>query len=168
MGYCQFVHVHSRKEIENFLLVPSVLNRAVRSRLDERQRRTGRARPLEHDIAATLDALTELIRRDVQSQCLTYYIRYEKTARRGTDEATLAAEALRQFEEAWADLSSRLAIVPGKEVFARLNAFLMEEYDVSLSHGAVVRAFRVDEIPQEMTDLVRQIDEFSGTPIGDV
>jgi hypothetical protein len=43
----------------------------------------------------------------------------------------------------------------------------MDQYDVSLSQGAVVRLFRVDEIPKEMIELVTHIDEFGEMAVGD-
>lgn len=166
-GPCRLVHIHDRKEIENFLLVPAVLERAVKARLEDRQRRTGAARTLTHALSDVLTTLAEGMRIDVQSQYITSYVRHERGARRGIDDTTLTTEALGLFEGRWADAEQRLATVPGKEMFARLNAFLMEHYDVSLSQGAVVRSFRVQEIPKEMVDLVTKIDIFGETSIED-
>jgi hypothetical protein len=165
VGHCRLVHIHSRKEIENFLLVPSVLERAVRSRLEDRQKRTGNAKSLTHDVAVVLSELADAMRRDVQSQCIAQFVRYERSVRRGVDDATLTSEALGLFEERWAHFDGRLATVSGKDLFAGFNAFLMEQYDISLSQGAVVRLFHKAEIPQEMVYLVDQIDEFGDTPI---
>jgi hypothetical protein len=111
--------------------------------------------------------LADAMRLDVQSQCIIQYVRYERALRRGTDDATLTTEALGQFEARWALLEGRLAAVPGKDLFARLNAFLMERYDISLSQGGVVRKCRVHEIPDDMVHLVSQIDEFGDLPLGD-
>lgn len=166
-GHCRLVHIHSRKEIENFLLVPTVLERAVHARLEDRRRRSATAKPLTHELTAVLTHLTDAMRLEVQSQYLTTYVRYERVARHGIDDSTLTGEALGLFEECWAGLGGRLTVVSGKEVFARLNTFLMEQYDVSLSQGAVVRMFRVDEVPQEMVDLVTRIDQFGEMSIGE-
>jgi hypothetical protein len=165
--HCRLVQIHGRKEVENFLLVPAVLERAARSRLDDRQKRIGQARPFTHSMSDILSQLADGMRLDVQAQCITQYVRYERAQRRGTDDATLTNEALAQFEVRWADLERRLASVPGKDLFAALNTFLMDHYDISLSHGAVVRLFRPDEIPDEMVNLVRRIDEFGEMPLGD-
>lgn len=159
-AHCTLVHVHSRKEIENFALVPTVLERAIRARLEDRRRRTGATKQWTHDIVAVLGDISESERREVQSQCLTSYVRHERASRRGVDDATLTTEALAMFEDRWSSLQSRLAMVPGKEVFAQLNGFLMREYGISLSLGAVARTFRPNEIPQEMVDLVNRVEEF--------
>jgi hypothetical protein len=57
--------------------------------------------------------------------------------------------------------------VPGKDLFAKFNAFLMEEYDVSLSPGTVVRHFGVDEVPVDMRELVQEIDRFGESAVTD-
>lgn len=157
---CHFVHIHGRKEIENFLLVPSVLERAVRLRLEDRRKRTGEARPFEDDLRSVLSQISETMRIDVQSKLVTQYTRFQRTLRRGVDESTLMTEAIAVFERDWADLESRLRIVPGKDVFAKLNQYLMDRYEISLSIGAVVRAFAISEIPPEMVELVKEIDAF--------
>ena len=162
---CRVVHVHERKELENYLLVPSVLDRAVRARLEDRRRRTGAARLFDDDVSDVLRQLTDSLRRDVQSQQVANYLRYERTHRRGIADATLTTEALDTFEAAWADLDGRLAVASGKEILAGLNRFLMERYDVSLSPGSVVRLFRPEEVPADMANLVRRLDEFGEAPV---
>jgi hypothetical protein len=164
---CRLVHIHDRKEIENFLLVPSVLERAVKAKLDDRRRRIGTAKTLTHDIAQVLAGIADGMRIEVQSKYITAYVKHERGARRGIDDTTLTTEALGLFEKRWANVGDRLATAPGKEVFAQLNAFLMDQYDVSLSQGAVVRMFRVDEIPAEMVNLVSEIDSFGETSTGE-
>jgi hypothetical protein len=164
---CQTVRIHSRKEVENFLLVPSVLDRAVRARLADRKQRTGTSKQLTHDIGQVLSALADDMRIAVQSQCIAHYVRYARTRRKGIDEATLTTEALSEFEARWADAEKRLCTVPGKDLFAKFNTFLMEEYDVSLSQGAVVRHFSADDVPLEMRELVHEIDSFGQAAIAD-
>lgn len=164
---CQMVRIHGRKEVENFLLVPSVLDRAVRARLADRKQRTGASKPLTHDIGEVLALLADDMRIAVQSQCIAHYVRYARTRRKGIDEATLTTEALSEFEARWADAEQRLRTVPGKDLFAKLNTFLLEQYDVSLSQGAVVRHFKADDVPREMQQLVQEIDSFGQAAMSD-
>jgi hypothetical protein len=103
----------------------------------------------------------------VQSQCIAHYVRYARTRRKGIDEATLTTEALSEFEARWADAERRLCTVPGKDLFAKFNTFLMEQYDVSLSQGSVVRHFSADEVPLEMRELVQEIDSFGQAAVVD-
>ena len=107
------------------------------------------------------------MQRDTRSQLLAHYLRYEKARRPGVDEATLTSEALDAFESTWSDLDGRLALVSGKELLAKLNKFLMENYEVSVSPGAVVRLFRPDEVPDEMVNLVQRLEEFGQTAVVD-
>jgi len=162
---CHFVHIHDRKEIENFLLVPSVLERAVRARLEDRLRRGSTTKEFSADLTGILSQIADSLRREAQSQCLSRYVRFERSVRRGVDDSTLTNEALAAFEEGWSNFDSRLRLIPGKESLAKLNVFLMDEYDVSLSPGGVVRLFKRDEIEDEMVTLINAIDDFGETPL---
>lgn len=164
---CQMVRIHGRKEIENFLLVPLVLERAVRSKLADRQQRVGSVNEWRHDVAQLLDEMAQNMQINVQSQCLASYVQYCRSRRPGYDQATLNSEALTEFEQRWSSAAGRLCVVPGKELFARLNTFLMEKYDISLSPSFVVRHFERDEIPVEMQNLVREIDAFNDATASD-
>lgn len=117
---CRLVHIHRRKELENYLIVPSVLVRAIKGRLDERARRTDSSKAFNHDINAVLASLTDSMQRDTRSQLLAHYLRYEKARRPGVDEATLTTEGLDAFESTWSDLDGRIALVSGKELLAKL------------------------------------------------
>ena len=77
------------------------------------------------------------------------------------------SEALSAFEARWADFDQRVSIVSGKELFAKLNTFLQGRYDISLSHGFVVRQFRSAEIHAEMRELVEELDRFGTSPVSD-
>jgi hypothetical protein len=43
--FCEFVCIHKSKEMENFLLVPSAIDRAIEARIQDRARRSGKAVP---------------------------------------------------------------------------------------------------------------------------
>jgi len=164
---CRLVHIHGRKELENYTLVPSVLDRAIRARLNDRRKRTGAAVDFVEDIEAVLKDLTDSMHRDTQSQHVANYVRFEKTHRRGIADATLMTEALDAFEATWRHLDGRLAVVCGKDLLAKLNALIMDRCQISLSPGAIVRSFRPDEIPTEMIELVRSLDEFGEAPLAE-
>lgn len=159
-NYCNFVHIHDRKEIENFLLSPTALRRAIKSRLSERRRRTGGVATEDLDVAQLLREITDGIRLDVESQFLSSRLRHERSARRSVDEATLNKEALHEFETRWSDFDSRLRIVPGKTVLARLNTLLNERHHISLSHGLIVRSFRREDVPTEMVAIIQDLQAF--------
>jgi energy-coupling factor transporter ATP-binding protein EcfA2 len=164
---CNFVRIHRKKEIENFLLVPAPLHRAVQAAMKERQKRTGEPPQAPPDTFALLEEIVGGLRLDTQSRYVAAYVQHERTVRRSVSETTLTTEALTHFEDLWSEPVSRLASVPGKEVLARLNTSLLRVCKVSLSAGSIIRAFNEEEIDLEMVELIAEIDEFSATAVPD-
>ncbi len=98
-------HVHSRKEIENYLLVPRILSRALQRAMRSRQQPIS-ASYSEEEIRSILLELTEARKQDIQSQFIAKRIDYLKPSRRDT--ATLTMETLMLFELRWSSLDTRL------------------------------------------------------------
>jgi len=96
----------------------------------------------------------------VLGQYISHYVEGQKVITRGVDETTLTTEAVKKFDEAWKDLSSRLAIVPGKRVLALLNAHLQDTYGISLTPLFIVTRFKREEVPADIQTLVEKLDEF--------
>ena len=57
-AFCELAIIHERKEIENFLLVPAALDRAIRQRLIDRFRRGGKSREFNEDMTSMLDEVS--------------------------------------------------------------------------------------------------------------
>jgi AAA domain, putative AbiEii toxin, Type IV TA system/AAA ATPase domain len=96
-----------RKELENYLLNPVAVDRALERALVEQKKRTGAAMTrMPLGAAKLLERITEPHRHDVQAQWVAHRIRAER--KRGRDEATTTASATRAFEEEWHDLERRL------------------------------------------------------------
>ncbi len=108
----------------------------------------------------TLRDLTDSLRNRVLAQYLSRRFPFERSLRREDDESTIGEEILSDFDGFWQKLETRLLMVPGKELLSLLNKQLQAKYQVSVSHALLVDCFRVDEIPQEMTNLIADIDEF--------
>ncbi len=159
-GTMSFTHIHDRKEIENYLLEAAPLERAIRTRLFEQNERTGKNLDLSEDVQESLRKITNSIRQEVLGQYISHYVEGQKVITRGVDETTLTTEAVKKFDEAWKDLSSRLAIVPGKRVLALLNAHLQDTYGISLTPLFIVTRFKREEVPADIQTLVEKLDEF--------
>lgn len=156
-----FAHFHGRKEIENYLLVSRVLERALSDALAERSARSGdevpKIVPIHHD----LEKITDSIRVEVQAQYLAK--RREWLQHTGRDDSTILAETTKEFEVKWANMEERVKIVPGKTVLRALRKNWQERYAVSVSNFRIVSAFQAIEIPGELADLLVQLDEFSAS-----
>lgn len=157
------VHIHRRKEIENYLLVPRVLQGALENRLREKARRTGTPVKPAPDIVALLGECMEHFRHDVFAQLLARFSEFKKRSAAHLDQATVNAELSRDFERRWSEPDGRESMVPGKEVLGRLNAKLQDEYGVTITDGQIAGQFSRNTTPADVADLLEMLQRFSAT-----
>ena len=131
-----FVHFHSRKEVENYLLSPAVLDRAAKKALRERERRTGESLPADIDIVGTLESITNKLKSEYSGKYIGKYCKYFKSSHK--DQATLATEALDIFESRWSAIDSRMEIVAGKAVLRAVRERLQESHGITLTDWRIV------------------------------
>ena len=161
--FLQYAHIHARKEIENYLLAPNVLDRCVQRLIAERSRRSG-ATPIDPEPSMQLlSDITEPLRLEVQSQFLAFRLKYFQRVQPRLDPSSVTNEGIRIFEEIWGDPISRMDVVPGKRVFGSFCGEIQRRYQVSVSKTRVVAEFRRDEVPYELAQVLRQLDRFGGT-----
>ena len=153
-----FAHFHHRKEVENYLLTPAVLDRAAQKALDERERRTGESHSAGVDILGVLKSITDELKAECSGQYIGKYYEYFKSS--GRDRATLATEALNIFESKWNCMASRMEIVGGKTVLRAVRERLQESHGITLTDWKIVDCYRVDEIPEDLAMLLCRLEEF--------
>lgn len=156
----EFAHIHSRKEIENYLLEPDAIERALLLRISEHNRRTDENINCEERVPDILESLTSGLKSRISGQFLSKRSAFEKAKSPGLDQATINQRLLDEFEELWKYLPKRLEIVPGKEILSQLNQYLQNKYKVTLTASIIVTAMRQDEVPEEMRRLMENLDEF--------
>lgn len=76
-------------------------------------------------------------------------------------EATLIAEAIKEFESRWKRPAERLKIIPGKQAFTHLNTVLQDRYKVSVTPLGTVEVMRADEVPASMVQLISSVEAFA-------
>jgi energy-coupling factor transporter ATP-binding protein EcfA2 len=158
--HCAFACIHERKELENFLLIPNPLQRAIERRIAERNKRTGDNVRFDEDLSQLLESLTGPLRHKVQARFLLGRRPSEKAKSPGLDEATIDERLMTEFHEVWENIERRCHIVPGKDVLGALNNYLQKYYKVTVTASLIIDCFRRQEIPSEMADIVEEIDEF--------
>ena len=154
-----FAHIHQRKEIENYLLVPKVLERVINNRvrsLKMRKAKTGSIKP----VAEILDGITSPYRTEIQSKYIDHRIRFFKSIRSRLDISTITKETIDLFDKKWQDINSRVEIVPGKKTFSLLNQYFQDSLGFNLTMISVTSAFATDEIPEDMLTLLRRLNKF--------
>jgi len=158
--YCVFAHIHERKELENFLLIPMPLSRAIKHRITEQKKRTGSEISFEEDVDKLLTSLTDQMRHKVEARYLVKRRPFEKSTAKGLDESTIDERLMREFDTDWMNQNRRLILIPGKETLAELNRHLQSNYGITVSPAFITNCFHKAEIPSEMVTLIEAIDKF--------
>jgi hypothetical protein len=155
-----YAHVHRRKEIENYLLVPAVLNRCVNKAIAERASRSGEGYK-DINITSLLEEITNNHQTSLQGQYIAKYHEFHKPS--GKDNAVLSTEALKIFNEKWKNLDSRMEIVCGKDILRELRSTLSSTYSITLTDFKIIDEFRVTEIPSDLEQLLLELEAYRNT-----
>ena len=151
-------HFHERKEIENYLLSPAVLKRAIDRAVREQSRRTGEERSIDCDTEVVLDEITERGKTKCSGQYIAKYASFHRSS--GKDQATLASEALQEFEQKWRTIDSRMALVAGKDVLRELREYCQSSFKITLTNRRIIDCFRDDDVPGDLMHLIQRLDSF--------
>ncbi|MEP9388957.1 hypothetical protein [Mesorhizobium sp. KR9-304] len=159
--FSDLVSLHNRKEIENFLLIPSALDRSARAKLADLARRGGEE--IEYKVSANdvLEQFAAEKKSYVAAQYLTERRRFERNVNPGTSDATISEKALNDFEKDWSDADRRMQVIPGKDALRYFNRILQETHNVNVTHTSIIDAMKKDEIPTDMVGLITKISEFA-------
>jgi hypothetical protein len=157
---CDMAHIHNRKEIENYLLEPAPLERAIRQKISDRKRRGNVGSDLSDDMKSVLIELSEELKNDIRGQYLAKREPYEARLHPNFDPATIKTRLLVDFDSLWSYFDSRMKIIPGKQILSMLNRFIQTKYSVSLSVYAIIAAFEKREIPSDIQALIEMLNDF--------
>ncbi|WP_108422656.1 ATP-dependent nuclease [Flagellimonas amoyensis] len=155
-----FVHIHTRKEIENFLLIPKAIEKAIKQRIKEVNKRTGKTLEFDGDINEILASLTNEFKIGTQAQLQSHQFKFKKSLNPKLDESTIIESILGEFEIMWTSLETRLEVIPGKEFLSAINRKLQQDYRISLSQANIINALDIALIPEELKELIARIDRF--------
>ena len=81
--FCWHAAVHERKELENYLLHPIAIGKAIRSRLQERSEIGAKAPAFNENLVELLMGLSEDLKNSVQARLIASRECFEKTSRQG-------------------------------------------------------------------------------------
>jgi energy-coupling factor transporter ATP-binding protein EcfA2 len=150
------LHIWTRKEIENYFLVPSAIARFIAARQQEaaEQGQPQGHSPAPAQISEQLDLIVEQLREETTDGIAAEI--YQRNRARGFQNANATARAL--VGAAWTSQAGKLGIVSGKETWARLSSWSQVHLNVSLSAMGVGRIVRADEILPEMRAVLTAIE----------
>ena len=149
-------HILGSKEIENYLLAPLALTKAIQHKLRERRLT---AIISVSDVEKMLEEIVALQKSDLLGQYISNRVRYFAT-RSAKDASTVVKEAIEQLEQDW--ISRKMAICSGKKTFASLNAQLQQKFGVSITSNQVIGYLEPTEVG-DLIEVLADLDKFAKT-----
>ncbi|MCY4379408.1 MAG: AAA family ATPase [Candidatus Dadabacteria bacterium] len=160
-GFCEYVKILDRKEIENFVLVPSAIDRAAGRKVSDQAQRSGNEIEYLCEASVILDKFAAGKKNWVEAQFLSNRREFLRSEGTKADDTQIHAESLEKFEQLWSDPVKRYELIPGKEAISAINVHLQETHGVNITPVAIIAAMRDDEIPSEVRELVDKLASFS-------
>jgi len=155
-GSLKLAWVLERKEIENYLLIPMALDRAILRAVNSRRERE--ASKLSVDSAALLEEITQPLKTSVLPQLIAR--RHDYLQHTKQDKSQVYKDVLDAFDGRWDNLTSRLALVPGKEVLRIFRQRVQERYRVTLTDAWIAESMSREDIPADMRRLLQSLEDF--------
>lgn len=149
------LHIWRRKEIENYLLVPSAIRRAIKA-----NSRNGQAAPDVDAIAQKLGDVVDSFREDVTLRLATNI--QERDRRLAL--ATAMEEARLIVNASWASEGAGLPLVSGKLAIEAMKRWCQADYGISFSNVAVAKGLSRAEMPDELVNVVTAIETGTDFP----
>lgn len=135
------LHIWKRKEIENYLLEPSVLFRLSKQ-----------PKSMYDVFLKDLELLVDTFEDRVYDQCAEHIFKYRKV-----DISTANTEARVYMKKMWTGIENKLALVGGKEFLKQLNVWFRKKFFVSLSITQIISEFRKEEFDEELLMVIQKI-----------
>lgn len=133
------LHIWDKKEIENYILIPSAIFRIT-------------GRPLsEYNIF--LDKFSELIENfkfQVQDQMASKLIEYKKEL----DASTCIKLAREIIDTRWTSIENKLSLISGKEAISKVNDWIKECYNKSCSTDKIIKNIKKEEVDKEIISII--------------
>ena len=154
-----FAYIHRRKEIENYLLEPLVLQRLIEKLLLEKEKRTGETFEDVISVLELLKEITEPFKTNLLGQYLAKRVNYFKDITH-QDDATLHQETIDIFETKWNNINMRVEIIKGSDILRLLREKIQALYGITLTDYRIIDEFKIEELTNEMKSLIQKLEQF--------
>ena len=152
-----FVHIFHFKEIENYLLQPTLVKRCIQARLQHLVK-SGKLLTLpEVDSTALLLKASDEFKGNIVAQLAAHKHRFLKSS--SQDLSQIIKETNQFVDSNWSEWDDRIKLVPGKSTLANLNRDLDSEWGVSITTKQLASAVKKSELPNEIIDMFGCIRE---------
>lgn len=142
------LHIWSRHEIENYLVIPSAIVRVIAARSPD-----GRS-PTAGDVLLKAVGLADGREDELLDNVANeFFLRDRKSGHQAANRR--ARQHLQEIRERDGNL---LGVVSGKALLSDLSSWSKAEYGVSFGTGAILAVLRREEVPEELGKVVMEIE----------
>jgi energy-coupling factor transporter ATP-binding protein EcfA2 len=145
------LRVWSRKELENYVLVPQAISRYIARQLDGSLRS-----PDAEAVTTEIDRIVAGMHDEpILDSMATLLLARDKKG--GLAKANKAARAM--LAKRWQARDDRWAVASGKDVVTRLSAWSQREFDIGFGPDALARELKPHEVDPEIIEVLAAIVE---------
>lgn len=148
-----------RKEIENYLIEPDVIENAVKCLIKDRNERFNKSAhaPTKKEIESKIDKILNdhEIKENLKYQVMP---KHRNGLNKKLDKSTKEKETEEWFEKNWNDQNWRIKNCSGKKVLAKLSDWCKEEYSISLTPNKIIEYLQ--QCPEDIQEIIKKINEF--------
>lgn len=144
------LHVWSKKEIENYFVIPNVIQRVIENGITD-----GRIPPTSQEIANQIDAFVEG-QKDSIFDALSSHFHAQDRAGGVTKANNKARERLDTY---WGTQEGRWAIVSGKDAISNLSRWAQQNFEISFNSLRIIKESTRYEIDAEIRHVLTAIEK---------
>jgi hypothetical protein len=148
----------NRKEIENYLLAPEAMSKAVQKRLTEKG--SPGTEFTASDAASMIGSIAADLKNITSAHITSNELRYFKEQRSSLDDSTIISRALAAFESEWSTTEGICKLAPGKELLSKVFNDIQKKYKVSISSAQIRENLKSEEIDPVFRDILVKLDQF--------
>ena len=148
------LHIWSQKEIENFILSPTVIHRYISNKLA----RCTQAITLD-EVITKIEEIAQDMKVETSDRLANEF--FVKNKSRGYNLTWANKKAREHIQKCCEDNGSILPLVSGKSLLSKLSFWSKNEVGVQITPVALIREFRKSEIHPEMISVIDAIENMS-------
>ena len=150
--------VFFRKEIENYLIEPGLIHKAIQRRHKSNDYKTLSCSLSE--VETIFADIADEMKHHVSSQLCAGALKWAKKCGSKEDESSIIKRENKSFETKWKETHNRIAMVPGKELLAEMNTQLIARAVGSVTPFMVIDQMQAGERYDDLRDVLYVLEEF--------
>ncbi|CAN5921892.1 hypothetical protein BH11PSE3_BH11PSE3_03600 [soil metagenome] len=151
------LHVWSRKELENYLIVPRTIQRLIAGKIAKDV-----PPPTVPEVISAIEQQCENRRNEVFDAMGQEFLARNRGA--GLPAANTLART--RLDQSWTTFSGKIAIVSGKQLLSDLSKWSKQHFNVSFGRMSVAEAMYVEEIDGEIRKVLTAIERVEELELG--